>query len=427
MAHEFHNFNVFFRSNPAYDVLGFTATQIPEISGRKYPPELAGEIYPDGIPIFEEGELEKLIYKYNIDEVYFSYSDVSDEHVMHLAARSQAKGATFVLLGPKRTMLTSSRKVLAITAVRTGAGKSPLTKKLTAVLKQKGVKFVVVRHPMPYGDLVKQAVQRFATLEDLDKHKCTIEEREEYEPHIRNGAVVYAGVDYEKILREAEKEAEVVIWDGGNNDFPFYAPDLQIVVADSLRPGHELTYYPGETNARMSDVVMINKVGENPQGAEAVRANIAKMNPKAEVLEIDMELTADDDINIQGKKVVVVEDGPTVTHGGMGYGAGHKFASAHGANIIEPRPFAVGTIKETFAKYPHLTKAVPAMGYFGRQLEDLQKTLNGCGADVVVSGTPIDLRRVVKMSIPILHVTYSVKERKGSIEKMVDAFLKKKK
>jgi len=420
---DFHNFNTFFRNNKNYNVVCFTAAQIPDITDRRYPPELAGESYSEGIPIFDENELEELIEKYKIDEVYFSYSDVSDEYVMHLAARTQSKGATFVLLGPERTTLKSTKKVLAVTAVRTGCGKSPLTRKLTLLLKEKGVKYAVIRHPMPYGDLAKQAVQRFATLEDLDMHECTIEEREEYEPHIRNGAIVYAGVDYERILREAEKEADVILWDGGNNDFSFYKPDLLFVVADALRPGHELRYYPGETNARMADIIVINKVSENPEGAKTVTANMEKLNPNAQIFEIDMELTADEQMDIKDKNILVVEDGPTVTHGGMGFGAGFRFATKEGGKVMDARPSAVGTILETFNKYPHLENVVPAMGYFGKQLEDLQQTLNTSGADVVVSGTPIDLKRVVNVDIPILHINYNVKERVGSIEKAINSFM----
>ncbi|MFH1394187.1 MAG: cyclic 2,3-diphosphoglycerate synthase [Candidatus Micrarchaeota archaeon] len=421
---DFHNFNTFFRNNREYKVACFTATQIPEIADRKYPPSLAGELYPEGIPIFDENGLEELIESHKIDEVYFSYSDVSDEHVMHLAARAQAKGATFVLLGPKRTSLKSSKKVIAVTAVRTGCGKSPLTKKLTEILKSKGVKFAVVRHPMPYGNLAEQAVQRFATLEDLDRHHCTIEEREEYEPHIRNGAIVYAGVDYERVLRDAEKEADIILWDGGNNDFSFYQPDLLFCVADSLRPGHEIRYYPGETNARMADIVIINKFSENEAGAKTVRSNIEKLNPKAKIIEADMELSAEVSLDIRDKSVIVVEDGPTVTHGGMGYGAGFLYASGHGGKIMDIRSSAVGSILQAYDKFPHLKQVVPAMGYFGKQLEDLQESINKSGADVVISGTPIDLGRVLKIDIPILHVLYSIKERNGSIEKAVDGLLR---
>ncbi|NYZ77675.1 GTPase [Candidatus Micrarchaeota archaeon] len=418
---DFHNFNTYFRKNRKYEVIGFTATQIPKIAGRKYPPELAGRLYPNGIPIYEEKDLEQLVRQHGIGEVYFSYSDVSDSQVMHLAARAQSAGASYVLLGPNDTMIKSTKKVLAVCAVRTGSGKSPLTKKITAILKEKGKKFVVIRHPMPYGDLAKQKVQRFARLGDLEKHGCTIEEREEYEPHIRNGVVVYAGVDYEKILRRAEKEADIVIWDGGNNDFSFYKPDLLFTVADSLRPGHELAYYPGETNFRSANVIVVNKVGENHAGAETIRKNAAECNPHAKIIETDLELVADEAIDISGKKVLVVEDGPTVTHGGMPIGAGYNYAKRHGAVIIDPRSHAVGSLAETFVKYPHLKEVLPAMGYYGEQLKDLEESINRSGAEVVVAGTPIDLKRVVNVGIPILHITYNIKEVKGSIEEALSA------
>jgi len=417
---DFQNFNTYFRDNENYRVMGFTATQIPDITGRKYPPELAGKLYSEGIPIYDEKDLEKLIKEHEIDEVYFSYSDVSDAHVMDLAARAQSAGATYVLLGPNDTMIKSSKKVISVCAVRTGCGKSPLTKRLTKILKEKGKKFVVIRHPMPYGDLAKQAVQRFATLEDLDRHECTIEEREEYEPHIRNGVVVYAGVDYGKILEEAEKEADIIFWDGGNNDFSFYKSDLLFVVADALRPGHELGYYPGETNFRMADVIVINKISENNEGAEFIRKNAEKLNPDAKIIETDLELVADEDIDIKGKKVLVVEDGPTVTHGGMAFGAGYNYAKKNGADIIDPKEHAIGSLKETFEKFPHLKEVLPAMGYFGQQLKDLEESINKSGAEVVVAGTPIDLKRVVKVEIPVLHITYNIKEVKGKIEDLID-------
>ena len=416
---DFHNYNTYFRDNENYEVVGFTAAQIPDITDRKYPAELAGKLYPEGIPIYEEKDLEKLIEEHGIDEVYFSYSDVSDEHVMHLAARAQSAGASYVLLGPKDTMIKSSKKVIAVCAVRTGCGKSPLTKRLTRILKEKGKKFVVIRHPMPYGDLAKQAIQRFATLEDLDKHECTIEEREEYEPHIKNGVVVYAGVDYGKILEEAEKEADIIFWDGGNNDFSFYKPDLLFVVADALRPGHELEYYPGETNFRMADVIDVNKVSENPKGAEIVKKNAKELNPNAKIIETDLELVADEKIDIKGKKVLVIEDGPTVTHGGMAFGAGYNYAKKHGAEIIDPRKSAVGSLKKIFEKYQHLKEVLPAMGYYGQQLKDLEDSINNSGAEVVVSGTPINLKRVIKVDIPVLHITYNIKEVKGKIEELI--------
>ena len=422
---DFHNFNMFFRDDDEFNVVGFTATQIPKIAGRKYPPGLAGRLYPEGIPIFEEKDLETLIKKFDVDEVYFSYSDVSHEYVMHLASRVQAQGASFILLGPKETMLKSSKKVIAITAVRTGSGKSPLSKLLTQILKRKGKRFVVIRHPMPYGDLDKQAVQRFATMADMDDAECTIEEREEYEPHIKNGAVVYAGVDYGRILQQAEKEADIVLWDGGNNDLPFIKPDLYFVVADALRPGHEMWYYPGETNFRSADVIVINKAGDNLTDIKRIRANAANVNPKASIVETDMELTVEKETDINGKKTIVVEDGPTVTHGGMKYGAGYEYAVHHGAVIMDPRPHAVGSILEVFKTYSHLESVLPAMGYYGKQLEELQETINRSGAEVVVSGTPVDIGRLLKVEIPILHVNYSMKERSGSIEGVIDDFLKK--
>ncbi len=422
---DFHNYNMFFRDNDRYNVIGFTATQIPNISDRRYPPELSGKRYPKGIPIFHEDDMEDLIRKHNVDEVYFSYSDVSHMTVMHLASRAQSAGASFVLLGPKETMLKSSKKIIAVTAVRTGAGKSPLSKLIASMLRERKVKFVVIRHPMPYGDLAKQRVQRFATLADMDKAECTIEEREEYEPHIKNGAIVYAGVDYGEILKQAEKEADVILWDGGNNDMSFIKPDLLFVVCDALRPGHEMWYYPGETNFRSADVVVINKISENPTDVKRILKNKEKANPKAGLIEADLMLTAEKKLDIKGKKAIVIEDGPTVTHGGMKYGAGFEFASKNGAVIIDPRPFAVGSIKEGYVRYDHLEQVVPALGYYGKQLEDLTETINRSGADVVVSGTPIDLTKVVKVTIPILHVNYSMKIRSGDIDGMIDEFLKK--
>jgi len=420
---DFHNFNMFFRNNPEYDVAGFTATQIPNIAKRRYPAELAGKLYPKGIPIFEEKELEGLIEKLGIEEVYFSYSDVSHEYVMHLASRAQACGASFVLLGPRETMLESSRKVIAITAVRTGAGKSALSRTVSGILKKKGVKFVVIRHPMPYGDLAKQRVQRFATMQDLDKNECTIEEREEYEPHIRNGVVVFAGIDYAEILKQAEMEADVIIWDGGNNDMSFIRPGLHIVVTDSLRPGHEMWYYPGETNFRSADVIVINRVSENPMDVKRIMKNIEKANPKAKIVETDMELTPSRKMELFGKKAIVVEDGPTVTHGGMKFGAGFEYAARNGADIIDPRPFAIGSIKEVYAHYPSIGDVVPSMGYYGRQMKDLSETIKRSGAEVVVSGTPINLTELLKVEIPVLHINFNIKERNGSLASAIDKYL----
>jgi len=423
---DFQDFNVFYRNNQEYKVVGFTATQIPDIAGRKYPPELAGRLYPEGIPIFEEKDMEKLIRELKVDDIVFAYSDVPHEYVMHLASRAIAAGASFSLLGPNDTMIKSTKKIISVCAVRTGCGKSPLSRKISSMLKKKGIKFVLVRHPMPYGDLREQIVERFASLEDLDKFKCTIEEREDYEPHIRNGAIIYAGVDYEKILRQAEKEADLIIWDGGNNDFPFYKSDLQIVVADALRPGHELLYHPGESNFRMADVIVVSKANSSKAGAKLVEAHAKEVNPRAKVIMADMVLTEEEGIEIKGKKAIVVEDGPTVTHGGMAIGAGYDFAISHGAAIIEPYPFAVGTIKATFDKYPHVRKVLPAVGYSDKQIKDLQETINRSGAEVVVSGTPTDIRRVLKANVPVLHIRYDMKDD-GSIEKVLEEFLKKNK
>ena len=418
---DFHNFNMFFRDNPSYEVIGFTATQIPNISDRRYPSELAGKLYPKGISIYEEKDLEALIDKNSIEEIYLSYSDISHKSVMNLACRAQSHGASFVLLGPRETMLKSKKRVIAVTAVRTGAGKSTVARALSGILRLKGVKFVVIRHPMPYGDLGEARVQRFATFADLDKHKCTIEEREEYEPHLKDGVIVYAGVDYGDILKKAEEEADVIIWDGGNNDIPFIKPDLHITVADSLRPGHEVWYYPGETNFRSADVIIINKVSESPNDAKRIRRNAERLNPKAKIIEADMELTSANrlGINLKGKKALVVEDGPTVTHGEMKFGAGYEFASEKGAEIVDPRPHAVGSIKDAYGRFEHLEWVVPALGYYGKQLDELEKTINNSGADVVVSGTPVDLNRILKIKIPIVHVNYGIKEKTGSVKEVV--------
>ena len=409
---DFHNFNVFFRNNPDYEVVAFTATQIPDIEGRIYPPELAGPLYPNGIPIWSEDDLEKIIKEHNIDIAVFAYSDVSHEHVMHLASRAHAAGADFWLLGPKSTMLKSGKPVIAVTAVRTGCGKSQTSRKVARILKDLGYKVAVIRHPMPYGDLRKQVVQRFATYEDLDKYECTIEEREEYEPHIDYGHVVYAGVDYEKILREAEKEADIILWDGGNNDFPFYEPDLWIVVADPHRPGHELKYHPGETNFRAADVIIINKVETAyPENVQTIRENVEKINPNAIVIEAASPIFVDKPELIKGKRVLVVEDGPTLTHGGMKYGAGYVAAKKFGAReIVDPRPYAVGSIVETYEKYKHLGAILPAMGYGKRQIKELEETINRADADVVVIGTPIDLRRVLNINKPAVRVRYELEE-----------------
>ncbi|MEM3396257.1 MAG: cyclic 2,3-diphosphoglycerate synthase [Thermoplasmata archaeon] len=424
---DFHDFNTYFRDNEEYEVVAFTATQIPDIEGRKYPAELAGKLYPDGIPIYGEENLPKLIKEKGVDEVVFSYSDVSHEYVMHRASIAMANGAGFRLIPPKITMLKAAVPVIAVCAVRTGAGKSQTTRRVAKILQQMGKKVVVVRHPMPYGDLKEQAVQRFASYEDLDKHKCTIEEREEYEPHIDNGIVVYAGVDYEKILRQAEKECDVLLWDGGNNDIPFYKPDLHIVVADPHRPGHEAKYHPGEANLRMADVVIINKVDTaSPDNVEAVKASIREMNPDADIIEAGSPISTDYPEMIRGKSVLVVEDGPTLTHGEMKYGAGTIAAKRFGAKeIVDPEPYAVGSIKKTFKKYPHLKNLLPAMGYGKTQIQELQETINKIPCDLVVSGTPINLERVMKVNKPIIRVRYELDEiGRPNLEDMIKTYLR---
>ncbi|MEI6509788.1 MAG: cyclic 2,3-diphosphoglycerate synthase [bacterium] len=409
---DFHNFNVFFRDNAQYDVVAFTATQIPDIEGRRYPAELAGKLYPKGIPIYAEGELISLIRSLEVDLVAFAYSDVSNEYVMGKAAEVMAAGPDFMLMGPKSTWLKSVKPVISICAVRTGAGKSQTSRRVVSILRGMGKRVVSIRHPMPYGDLVEQAVQRYATMEDLLDNKCTIEEREEYEPHVAMGAIVYAGVDYEAILRRAEQEADVIIWDGGNNDFSFYAPDFQIVVADPLRPGHERLYHPGQTNSRMADVVVINKVDSAPrENVELVRDSFRRMNPDALVIEARSAVKADGIEQIAGKRVLVVEDGPTVTHGGMGYGAGFVAAKRAGAKeIVDPRPFAIGSIRQTFSKYSHLCDVLPAMGYGGKQMEELEETINATDCDLVVVGTPIDLPRFLHLNKPSVRVYYELEE-----------------
>jgi predicted GTPase len=407
---DFHNFNTFFRNNESFEVVGFTAAQIPDIEDRKYPKELSGPLYPEGVPIYAEQNLEQLIEEKDIDQVVFAYSDVSHEHVMHTASRALAAGADFRILSAQHTMLESSVPLISITAVRTGVGKSQTTRRVTEILRDMGKQVVVIRHPMPYGDLVKQEVQRFATYEDLDKHDCTIEEREEYEPHIDRGSVVYAGVDYEKILRQAEKDADVIVWDGGNNDFQFYFSDLQIVLVDPHRAGHELKYHPGEANLRMADVALINKLDTAPpEGLELVRDNIHKVNPDAVVVEAASPLFVDEAEKLRDKRVLVVEDGPTLTHGGMSYGAGVVAARKYGAaELIDPRPFAVGSIAETFAKYPHMGNLLPAMGYGREQMKELEQTIDASDADLVVVATPIDLRRTIDFQKPALRVRYEL-------------------
>ncbi len=409
---DFHNFNVFFRQNPHYTVKAFTATQIPDIDDRKYPRLLAGESYPEGIPIFAEDDLSHLIRDEGVDQVFFSYSDTPHEYVMHKASEAQAAGASFTLLGPNETMVKSRRPVISVCAVRTGCGKSQTARKIALLLKAKGRRVVAVRHPMPYGDLAKQAVQRFATYDDMIKYECTIEEMEEYEPHIKNGIVVYAGVDYGAILKQAEQEADVILWDGGNNDIPFYVSDLEIVVVDPLRPGHELRYYPGETNFRRADVLLINKMDTaSPENVAQVKANIARCNPQATVIQAHSTISVENSALIKGKTVLVVEDGPTLTHGEMKFGAGIVAAEKFGAGrIVDPRPFAVGSIKATFEQYTHLDRVLPAMGYGADQMAELAETINRIECDLVVSGTPIDLGRRIKTDHPILKVSYRLEE-----------------
>ena len=409
---DFHNFNVYFRENNEYEVVAFTATQIPGIEGRVYPPELAGPNYPNGIPIYPEEELPELIRKYNVDEVVFAYSDVSHEYVMHRASIALAAGADFRLMGPSTTMLKAKVPVVSVCAVRTGCGKSQTSRKVAKILKANGYRVVVVRHPMPYGDLRKQICQRFATFEDLDKYECTIEEREEYEPHLRNGIIVYAGVDYEKILREAENEADIIVWDGGNNDLPFYKPDLHIVVTDPHRPGHELKYHPGEANLRMADVVVINKVDTaKPENIEAVEKNIKAVNPKAIIVKAASPMTVENPELIKGKRVLVIEDGPTLTHGEMPYGIGAIAAEKLGASeIIDPRPYAVGSITDAYKKYAHLGPILPALGYGEHQIRELEETINKAPCEVVVVGTPIDLRKLIKINKPAVYVRYELQE-----------------
>jgi predicted GTPase len=425
---DFHNFNVYFRNNDAYEVVAFTATQIPGIGGRNYPPELAGSRYPDGIPIYQEEELPKLIRDHDVDQVVFAYSDVLHEYVMHKASIVLANGADFRLMGPKTTMLKAKVPVIAVCAVRTGSGKSQTSRQVAKILKSKGLNVIVIRHPMPYGDLTKQVCERFVSYEDLDRYDCTIEEREEYEPHIDNGIVVYAGVDYEKILSEAEEEADVIVWDGGNNDMSFYKPDLSIVVADPHRAGHELAYHPGETNLRMADVIIINKVDTaDPQKVKLVKENIKMANPNAMVLEAASPITADEPEAVRGKRALVIEDGPTITHGNMPYGAGVIFAQKFGAGaIVDPRPYAVGSIKEAYEKYRHLGAVLPALGYSGKQVAELKETIDRTPCDVVVIGTPIDLRRVITIKQPTVRVKYELKVLGPvSLEHVLDEFIER--
>jgi predicted GTPase len=409
---DFHNFNVFFRGNENYNVVAFTATQIPNIFGRSYPAELAGKLYPAGIKIYEESELLDLIKKFEVDEVVFAYSDVTFEYVMLKASIVNAAGVTFRLMGAAETMIKSTKPVVAVLAVRTGCGKSQTSRKIVTLLQDAGKKVVAIRHPMPYGDLVKQKVQRFATLEDLKKHECTIEEIEEYEPHVARGGVIYSGVDYEAILREAEKEADVILWDGGNNDMSFYNADIIFTVVDPHRPGHEMRYYPGNTSLRMADAVIINKMDSaSKENIEIVRKNIQTVNPKAIVIDANSPLTVDHPELINGKRVLVVEDGPTLTHGEMKYGAGTVAAERNNAKeIVDPRPFTVNSISDTFKKYPNIGVLLPAMGYGDEQIKDLEETINKTDCDSVIIGTPIDLGRILKINKPSTRVMYELEE-----------------
>lgn len=409
---DFHNFNLRFRDDPEYEVIVFTAAQIPNIEGRRYPPSLAGKLYPHGIPIEPEQKLTSLIKLYTIDEVVFSYSDVSHEYVMHKASIANASGAQFTLLGTRQTMLKSSKPVVAVCAVRTGSGKSPASRRVCEVLKGMGKKVVIVRHPMPYGDLSRQRLQRFASYEDCQKHDCTIEEIEEYEPHLEQHTVVFAGVDYAAILAEAEKEADIIVWDGGNNDTPFYVPDVHITLVDPHRPGHELTYYPGETNLLMADIVVINKEDTaKPENIALLKEHIHQANPEAVVIDAALPVTVENAELIQGKRALVVEDGPTLTHGGMAFGAGTLAAERYEAKeIIDPRPYAVGSIAEIFEKYPHIGNLLPAMGYGHAQMEELRETIHRTPCDVVIIGTPVDLRRLISIDKPTDRVRYHLQE-----------------
>ncbi|MCK4569354.1 MAG: hypothetical protein KAT76_03635 [Bacteroidales bacterium] len=428
---DFHNFNTYFRGNEDFNVVAFTAAQIPDIDGRKYPAELAGDLYPDGIPIFAEEDLPKLIKELKVNECVFSYSDVTYQKVMSMSAIVNAAGANFMLLGPKDTMVKSTKPLIAVGATRTGCGKSQTSRKVIELLMEQGLKVVAIRHPMPYGDLVEQKVQRFATVDDLAKHKCTVEEMEEYEPHVVRGNVIYAGVDYEAILRAAEQDpdgCDVVIWDGGNNDFPFYTPDLNITVVDPHRAGHELTYYPGEVTLRLADVVVINKIDTAcPDGIQEVRNNIAKVNPGAIVVDGASPITVDDPSMIKGKKVLVVEDGPTLTHGEMKIGAGVVAAQKFGAaEMVDPRPYTVGKLSETFNIYPNIGTLLPAMGYGEEQLKDLETTINNVECDAVVIGTPIDLNRIIKINKPNTRVYYDLQEiGYPDLKGLLDDFVKK--
>jgi len=423
---DFHNFNVFFRNNEEYEVVAFTAAQIPGIAGRAYPKQLAGSLYEKDIPIYPEENLPALIREHGINQVILAYSDLSHETVMQKASLVLAASADFRLMGTQSTMLKSNKPVISVCAVRTGAGKSPTSQKLVDILIEKGFRVVVVRHPMPYGDLLKQECQRFATMEDCVKNECTIEEREEYEPYICCGTVVYSGVDYEKILRAAEEEADIIIWDGGNNDIPFYKPDLHIVIADPHRAGHELTYYPGEVNVRLADVIIVNKVDSaKKEDVELVIRNVISINEMAKILKANSVITAEKPEWIKGKRVLVVEDGPTLTHGGMAFGAGVIAAKKYGAmELVDPRPNAVGSILEVYENFPHLGAVLPAMGYSEGQIKELEMTINATNCDVVVVGTPIDLGKLLKLNKPVVRVRYRIEELDEKLEDVIDEWLK---
>ncbi len=425
---DFHNFNTYFRDNQMYNVVAFTATQIPDISGRKYPHELAGSLYPEGIPIYPENDLPSLIEQYDVEQVILAYSDLSYNYVMNIASLVLSNGADFRILGPNHTMLQSKLPVIAVLAVRTGSGKSQTARKVGKILRKQGQRVAVIRHPMPYGDLLKQKCQRFATYTDLKTHECTIEEMEEYEPHINEGNLVFAGVDFETILVTAEKEADVILFDGGNNDWSLYNADLRITVADPHRLGHEKSYFPGEVNVRQADVVIINKAGTAPEGnVEKLKESIRELNPKAQIIVANSPISIKDQSLVTGKRVLVVEDGPTLTHGGMKYGAGHIAAKKFGAiEIVDPRPYAVGSIKETYRKYTHLTDVLPAMGYGKQQIEELEATINAAECDTVIIGTPIDLTRLLNMKKPHVRVTYELEELGSpNLEEIILTFLKK--
>ena len=424
---DFHNFNVVFRNNTAYRVVAFTAAQIPNIAGRTYPPELAGPLYPNGIPILPEENLESIIASHAVDQVVFAYSDVSHEHVMHEASRALAAGADFGLLGPHVTMLRSCKPVISVCAVRTGAGKSPTVRAMAGWLRESGWRVAVVRHPMPYGNLARQAVQRFAVLDDLDRADCTIEEREEYEPHLRQGQVIFAGIDYERILRHAESEADVLLWDGGNNDVPFFAPNLEIVLVDPHRAGHERRYFPGEVNLLRADVIVIAKADTADSAqVQAVHRSSGTANPKAQIIESAMPLAVEQPDLVTGKRVLVVEDGPTVSHGGMAYGAGVLAAKRYGAAaLVDPRPAAVGSLRGTFQNNPHLDCLLPAMGYSAEQLRDLEETIKVVDCDLVLIATPVDLKRLINITQPTVRVSYEFEETSGRLRSIVEGVMRR--